>query len=459
MGEKYVVREELDIWGDKQTVIKRSVTAEDVVGGALTLGAIGASLLVAKHQDAKNQLYEQRVNAIERYLQIGDHKSALITIEQIIGMSNPTHKLMGQLIKAGLLTEDLKQYAEAIDAWNAALVLSQGVPEIETTVYLKRGMCYYYTNNIGAAIRDFTKCVQLKPEEFFGHLWLGIALAKLGDLDQAIAKLNQSISLAPGEASIYSERAKVYLLLNQTQKAIDDLSKAIVLAPQLPAYYRRRAELYVTVPDYAKAIADYSSAIEREPDYMENYKARAAVYQLVGDTTRHAADLAKVAHEEPLQQEYQQYLKAATAAYDHGITSTYTRKDTSAQPEWEKAILRSALLIAGGVGVWWFATTFSYGKGNMAPCIFALVVMGLVAIAVWMPIAAFNEAKEKVNKSTTYFQMLSENEPQTPGFEEFFRKYLEARKGSRLQDLPAQTRTFFESDPRRRAVWSSLSHE
>jgi tetratricopeptide (TPR) repeat protein len=449
MGEKYVTRTETDIWGNDQIVTRRSVTAYDV-GSAV---GIGVGLLAVAHQNSQMKAAEDNVKAAQKHLENSDYDRAITSANSLIARNDKEAQAIGHFFKASALAS-LERYDEAINEFTTTIDMGRTFTQIEALAitFIGRGACYYEKNDIGAALRDFTRYMQMQPNEDISYYWQGLALVKLGDLDQALAKFSQAVTINPGDAANYRERANVYVRRKETQKAIEDFYRAITLNPRDATCYRRRAELYASINEYQRAIADYSLAIEIAPDELENYRGRSAVYQRIGDTARSAADMGKVAQEEPLQEMYRAYFQAASTAYDQGITATYIDADKQIKPNWGSSIL--PIMGAGVIGLFGigFCAIAAVSLGGAGAGSSLLLILSSFALIWWIINSRRSQAAHKVKAATAYLQMRTENEARMPGFEEFFWHFLQAKKEARLQELPARTRAFFASGPGSRAV-------
>lgn len=88
-----------------------------------------------------------------------------------------------------------------------------------------------------------------------------------GDVQQAIAELNDAIRLHPHNADLYTERAKFRRKnLGDKEGALEDYTQAIHLHPDNALFYLWRSQLYHEVGDMLKAMTDYNTAIRLAPD-------------------------------------------------------------------------------------------------------------------------------------------------------------------------------------------------
>lgn len=74
-----------------------------------------------------------------------------------------------------------------------------------------------------------TPAIESYPEEGTGYSNRGFARYKLGDIQGAMADLNEAISVNSGYAGSYSNRASIYAKLGKHQEAIADYQKAKAL--------------------------------------------------------------------------------------------------------------------------------------------------------------------------------------------------------------------------------------
>jgi len=118
----------------------------------------------------------------------------------------------------------------------------------------------------------------------------GIAKAKTGDLDGALADFSRAIELNPKDDAPYYNRAQARRLKKDPAGAIDDYTHAIELGSTNPAAYNNRGNARAENNDLDNAIADYTRAIEIKPDYARAYYNRAVARKENGDPNGASAD-------------------------------------------------------------------------------------------------------------------------------------------------------------------------
>jgi|APTNR8051073442_1049403.scaffolds.fasta_scaffold21454_1 lipoprotein NlpI len=118
----------------------------------------------------------------------------------------------------------------------------------------------------------------------FANLEDGIAKAKQGDIQGAIASYNKAIQLHSRYDAAYCNRGSLRRKLGDRHGALADFTKAIELNPQLDAAYNNRGIVKWEQGDYQGAIDDYGKAIQLNPQYDDAYCYRGIVKSDQGDS-------------------------------------------------------------------------------------------------------------------------------------------------------------------------------
>ena len=102
----------------------------------------------------------------------------------------------------------------------------------------------------------------------------GNAKDDLQDYIGSIADYTKAIELRPDDAEAYYNRANAKFRLQDYRGAIADFTKAIELKPDFADAYNNRGLAKANLQDYRGAIADYNKAIELQPDNSQAYYNR-----------------------------------------------------------------------------------------------------------------------------------------------------------------------------------------
>ena len=132
---------------------------------------------------------------------------------------NETAFTAGQwLAKSYDAINNKKNYAEAIDACNHALLLKSDYAD----AYINRGVAYDELGQDQRAIDDYSHALQLTPDDADAYYNRGIAYKHLEQPQRAIDDYSHALHLNPDDAAAYINRGGAYDELGQHQRAIND---------------------------------------------------------------------------------------------------------------------------------------------------------------------------------------------------------------------------------------------
>ncbi len=136
-------------------------------------------------------------------------------------------------------------------------------------------------------------------EEFDSYINTGKGYSDAGDFDKAILEFTKAIELEPDNPDGYSGRGLAYVLAKEYDKSFEDLNTVITIVenssdrvsyinPEVAYFFRGIA--YTAKGDDNLAIRDFSKAIELNPDYADAYQARGRLYFMMGKDRQAFAD-------------------------------------------------------------------------------------------------------------------------------------------------------------------------
>jgi protein O-GlcNAc transferase len=129
----------------------------------------------------------------------------------------------------------------------------------------------------GAARRGQAGAIQQN-----GHILAynhGLALHKLGRLDEAVASYGRAIALRPDFAEAYSNRGVALRNLRRFDDAVADFDHAIALQPGLADVYYNRGIALQNLDRLDQALASYDRAIALKPDFAEALSNRGNIFR------------------------------------------------------------------------------------------------------------------------------------------------------------------------------------
>lgn len=126
--------------------------------------------------------------------------------------------------------------------------------------YVSNGTKYFDQEKWTEAIEEYTKALELDPNNIHALTNRGSAYTHLGKYNEAIADLTKASEIDPGNIFPYYNRSIAYLYMNQYDNAIADCNKIIDLGIEFPWVYYHRAMAYKGKNDYGRALADFNKA-------------------------------------------------------------------------------------------------------------------------------------------------------------------------------------------------------
>jgi tetratricopeptide (TPR) repeat protein len=166
-------------------------------------------------------------------------------------------------------------------------------PAAAADAYFDSAMAKEGKRDWDGAIADFTKAIELQPDDAVNYQFRAHAKHFKGDFDGAIADYTRSIALKPGDAGAFSSRGLDRIAKADFDGAIADTTKALELQPDLAIAFNTRGEAKYAKGDVDGAIADYTRGIELRNNYAPAYKDRGAARKAKGDVDGANADFAK----------------------------------------------------------------------------------------------------------------------------------------------------------------------
>lgn len=133
-----------------------------------------------------------------------------------------------------------------------------GAKTLSVDEYIKLGIQQYEQKDFDGAIRSFSECIRLNPNE--GHCFKnrGIVYNQMKNVDSAIADLTQAIKLNPQDFVAYRQRGVIYYFSKKYNEAEADLKAALKINPN--DENAKKALSLVTIDKLLPGIGDIAQA-------------------------------------------------------------------------------------------------------------------------------------------------------------------------------------------------------
>ena len=165
--------------------------------------------------------------------------------------------------------------------------------EIETLAFLAfhRGNFMMILGQIDEALKDYSRAIELSPNNAAAYTNRGVAYGEKGEFDLAIKDYFSALKINPDFANAYNNRGYTYGEKGEIERAIKDLDRAIQIQQDFPHAYNNRGYAYYKKDEIDRAIQDFNKAIELDQDFAEAYSNRGAAYNKKGEANRAIEDL------------------------------------------------------------------------------------------------------------------------------------------------------------------------
>lgn len=121
----------------------------------------------------------------------------------------------------------------------------------------------------------------------------GIAYQNKGDYDRAIADFTRTLDLNPNDDKAFNNRGAAFMQRRDWDHAIADFTQALRLHPDYAIAHKNRGASRLNEGRFAEAIEDYDRALQLDPKDTEALKSRGALHFMLGQFAMAAQDLAQ----------------------------------------------------------------------------------------------------------------------------------------------------------------------
>jgi tetratricopeptide (TPR) repeat protein len=144
------------------------------------------------------------------------------------------------------------------------------------------------------ALACFNRALTERPDDADSYYWRGLTLFSRKQLAEAREDMTRAIRIHPDQADYHIWRGHISVDLEEFDAAIADLTRAIELQPDNGTiYYYWRGTTYREMQDYPAALADFTHAIELQPDNGTNYNWRGTTHYEMRDYPAALADFTR----------------------------------------------------------------------------------------------------------------------------------------------------------------------
>ena len=172
------------------------------------------------------------------YLKKKDYEKAISYFNTALEVKPDFSEVRNNL---GALYLELRQWDNAIFEFKRAL--SDDLYRTPERAYSNIGWAYYKKGDIGKAIDNYKKALDISPDFVLARYNLGISYLSINKVDKAINALKMAIKQNPDYFDAHYQLGLIYFNLNKREEAKREFDKVISTAP--PGETRDSAQTYL----------------------------------------------------------------------------------------------------------------------------------------------------------------------------------------------------------------------
>ena len=195
-------------------------------------------------------------------------------------------------------TDNTSQEPKAPVSVNDAIqLLTDSIARDSTNarLYVSRAKAYFASEQIGQAMIDINKSLQLDPNNIDTYLLLADVYYALGDQDNISATLNKAVEINSLDARPLVKLAELNLLQQNFNLAIGYVDKALGLSSYNPRAYFVKGVCYMAAKqDTASALKNFQLASEQDATFYDPVEQISRIYAV--QQPPYAMDYLRKAH-------------------------------------------------------------------------------------------------------------------------------------------------------------------
>lgn len=149
-----------------------------------------------------------------------------------------------------------------------------------------RGDAYYALNDLYAAVQSYSAAIQLDDKQDMAYYGRGMALGRMGLVDEGIADLSVYLTRHPDSSVAYTKRGVRNIWRNNLIEAERDLTRAIQLDPRNAEAHDDLGVVHAKHNRLQQAAHHFATAIRIDPSYQKAYHNLAISYHMTGQNRK-----------------------------------------------------------------------------------------------------------------------------------------------------------------------------
>jgi len=194
------------------------------------------------------------------------------------------------MVPYGIAADDAERFSKSGvqtlvsgDAQQAVELLSRAIslnPSVHR-YYNDRGVALKRLGKIDDAISDYTRALEIKPDFTSSFNNRGVAYLEKGMYDKAVQDFAKALELGDLTSKVYTNRGLAYSLMGEQSKALEDFKKAITVRPVDSRAFILAGDLLLKSGDKVKAFQMYQlgAGLVKDPKISAEIEAKLAALE------------------------------------------------------------------------------------------------------------------------------------------------------------------------------------
>jgi tetratricopeptide (TPR) repeat protein len=171
---------------------------------------------------------------------------------------------------------------------------------VDLTVKLvTEGNDFLQRGNYAEAAARYAQAVRIDPGDEDLHYNLGIALAKLGQIEEAKKHYEESLKIFPDYVEAHNNLGNLLMNENRLAEAIAHFQEAIRIMPENGHAHNNLGTAFGRQGNVRAAIAEFAEAVKRQPAYVEARVNLANAYLVQEQVDEAVAELSEALRLQP----------------------------------------------------------------------------------------------------------------------------------------------------------------
>lgn len=201
--------------------------------------------------------FEALMNRVNVFYELNELYRALDDLKYISQTAQDSAQVHFML---GLVHTKLRDYDEAISAFDKSLALDSANPE----TLINRGTLKYYQKRLEEGERDLKSALKIDPLESNAYNAMSLIESERGNYDKALELVNRALDLEDGQPYFLNNRGFIYLNKGLLKEAKADIDQSITVDPNNGWAYRNKGYYYYLEENYEEALLLYQQAIKKD---------------------------------------------------------------------------------------------------------------------------------------------------------------------------------------------------